>query len=58
MSSISIFSGSFCREGAVADALVAKTGYQLVSDNDVVREASELSGIEPGKIGRAFSSKV
>ena len=58
MSSISIFSGSFCREEAVVDGLVARTGYQLVSDDDIVREASRLSGMSPDKVRRAFSAKV
>jgi len=58
MSSISIFSGSFCSEDAVVEGLMARTGYQLVTDEDVVREAGRLSGMEPGKIIRAFSAKV
>ena len=58
MSSISIFSGSFCREDSVVDNLVARTHYQLVSDEDIVLEASRLSGMEPDKIRRAFSTKV
>lgn len=58
MSSISIFSGLFCREEAIVDALAARTGYRLVTDDDVIREASRLSGMDPGKIGRVFSSKV
>ncbi len=58
MSSISIFSGSFCREDSVVDHLVTRTHYQLVSDEDIVLEASRLSGMEPDKIRRAFAAKV
>ncbi len=58
MSSISIFSGSFCFEDSVVEKLAARTGYQLVNDNDIVAEASRLSGLEPDKIQRAFSSKI
>ena len=58
MSSISIFSGSFCRAEAVVEGLVARTGYQLVSDDDIVTEASRLSDMAPDKIRRAFSAKV
>ena len=58
MSSISIFSGSFCREDSVVDALVARTHYKLVSDEDIVLEASRLSGMEPDKIRRVFAAKV
>ena len=52
MSSISIFSGSFCRAESVVDNLVARTRYQLVSDEDIVLEASRLSGLEacPGSV--------
>ena len=58
MSSISIFSGLFCREEAIVDALVARTGFRLISDGDVIREASRISAMEPDKIERVFSSKV
>ncbi len=58
MSSISIFSGSFCSVDAVVDGLMARTGYRLVTDDDVVQEASTLSGMDAGKISRAFSAKV
>lgn len=58
MSSISIFSGSFCRAASVVDNLVARTRYKLVSDEDIVLEASRLSGLEPDKIRRAFAAKV
>lgn len=58
MSSISIFSGSFCREDSVIEGLVARTGYQVVGDEDIVLAAAGLSGMEPDKIRRSFSSKV
>jgi len=58
MSSISIFSGSFCSEDAVVEGLMDRTGYQLVTDEDVVQEASKLSGFDPARIKRAFAAKV
>lgn len=58
MSSISIFSGSFCRQDSVIEGLVAQTGYQVIGDEDIVLEAGRLSGMEPDKIRRSFSAKV
>jgi CheY-like chemotaxis protein len=58
MSSISIFSGSFCSEDSVVEALAARTGYVVVADDDIVAEASRLSGIGPDRIRRIFSSRV
>jgi CheY-like chemotaxis protein len=58
MSSISILSGSFCSEDAVVEDLMARTGYQLVTDEDVVKEASKLSGMDASKITRSFAAKV
>ena len=58
MSSISVFSGSFCREDDVIEGLVTRTGYRLVTDEDVVEEASRLSGMDSDRIRRSFSAKV
>jgi CheY-like chemotaxis protein len=55
---ISIFSGLFCREDLLVDKLVAKTGYHLVTDRDLMMEASRVSGIPVHKIERAFSSRT
>ncbi|KJS32886.1 MAG: histidine kinase [Desulfatitalea sp. BRH_c12] len=57
MSIITVYSGSFCNEEAVVRALVARTGYQLVSDADLVAEAAKLSGIPEPKIDRVFSAR-
>jgi len=58
VSVITVFSGVFCKEDHVVRNLLAKTGYKLVTDKDIVTGASKLSGISEGKVNRAFSSKT
>jgi two-component system response regulator CpxR len=58
MSSISIFSGTFCLEESVIKGLIARTDCVDVTDTDIVSEASKISGMSPDKILRAFSSKI
>ncbi len=58
MSIITIFSGSFCNESPIIEEVISRTGYKLITDNDVVAEASRLSGINASKIMRAFSAKT
>ena len=56
MSIITLFSGSFCNENPVIEEVVSRTGYQLITDNEVVAEASRLSEMTESKIRRAFSA--
>ena len=58
MSIITIFSGSFCNENPIIEEVISRTGYKLITDNDVVAEASRLSGMEESKIARAFSART
>jgi len=58
MTAVSIFSGACCGEPAVVAGLVSDTGHKLVTDADIVSEASRLSGMSSDKIGRAFSAKT
>jgi CheY-like chemotaxis protein/cytidylate kinase len=58
MSVIAVFNGIFCSEDAVVQEVIRKTGYKLVSDKDVVAEATELSGMAENKIERVFSGKM
>lgn len=58
MSVIALFNGIFCKEDAVIQEVVKKTGYKLVTDKDLVAEATELSGMAESKIERVFSSKT
>ena len=57
MSVITIFSGIFCKEKTVAADIAASTGYQLISDETILEQASKLSGIPAERINSAFSSK-
>ena len=56
MSIITLFSGSFCDENPVLEELISRTGYRLITDKDVVAEASRLSEMAESKIMRAFST--
>ena len=54
---ITIFSGIFCLEEPVIRQVISDTGYKLITDNDIVKEASAVSGIAEAKIIRAFNAK-
>ena len=56
MSIITLFSGSFCNESPVIEAIISRTGYQLITDKEIVAEASRLSDMAESKIMRAFSA--
>jgi len=56
MSIITLFSGSFCNENPVIQEIISRTGYRLITDNEVVAEASQLSEIAENKIMQAFSA--
>jgi len=58
MSIITLFSGSFCNENPIIEEIMSRTGYKLITDNEVVAEASRLSGMEASKILRAFSART
>lgn len=58
MSVITIFSGSFCKEDLVVGDVLLKTGYTLITDKEIVAEASRFSGMAEAKIGRTFSAKT
>jgi len=58
MSTITLFSGSFCNDQEISRLLVDHTGYRLIRDEEVVSAASAISGLGAGKIARAFSGKA
>ena len=58
MSTITIFSGTFCKEDAVIQKVLDHTGYRLITDKDLVAEANRPSGMSEGKIMRAFFAKA
>ncbi|OQX64535.1 MAG: response regulator [Desulfococcus sp. 4484_242] len=58
MSVITIFSGSCCKKEQVIEKLLPRTGYRLITDNDMVAEAARTSGLADNKLERAFSAKT
>jgi len=56
MSIIALFSGSFCNENSVIEEIISRTGYRLITDTEVVAEASRLSEMGESKIMRAFAA--
>lgn len=56
MSIITLFSGSFCDESRILQEIISSTGYRLITDTDVVAEASRRSALSESKIRRAFSA--
>jgi two-component system response regulator CpxR len=58
MSIVTLFSGGFCNENLVIDEVISRTGYRLITDNEVVAEASRLSEMAESKIMRAFSART
>lgn len=55
---ITIFSGTFCGEEEVIREILKATGYRRVTDEDIVANAVEVSGMSDQKIRNAFSSKI
>lgn len=55
---ISLFSGSYCNEKQVLQEIGARTGYRLISDKQMVAQASRLSHIPENRIERVFSDKT
>jgi CheY-like chemotaxis protein/cytidylate kinase len=58
MSTITLFSGSYCNDQEISRLLVEHTGYRLVRDEDVVSAAITLSGLGANKINKAFLQKA
>lgn len=57
MSIITVFNGLFSEAGLVVKRVADATGYRLVTDQEIVAEASTLSGMSEDKIARAFLAK-
>ncbi len=55
---ITIFSGTFCGEEEVIREILNATGYRRITDEDIVANAVEISGMSDQKIRNAFSSKT
>jgi len=58
MSIVSLFSGTFCEAEEIVHGLAERTGYTHLSDDDIVRAASEASGVASDKLARSLSAKT
>jgi len=58
MSAIAIFSGTFCQKGQIVKKIIDKTGFSLLLDQDLIIQASRMSGMTEKKVSRALSDKV
>lgn len=58
MAVISVFNGFFCRGGSVVREVLDRTGYELITDQDLVEEASRLFDMPETKVEMAFSPKT
>ncbi|WP_319408110.1 response regulator [uncultured Desulfosarcina sp.] len=58
MSVISIFSGIFCSADAVVRDVMDRTGYRLITDDQVIAKTAETSGMPGNKVQRAFSART
>jgi len=57
MSTIAMFNGVYCRAEEIVREVVGRTGFTQVSDDEIVRRASENSGVPEGKLARVFTAK-
>ena len=58
MSAITLFGGVFCHKKQIIENIIKEIKYTHVTDNDIVKSASALSGMAEKKIFRAFSEKT
>jgi len=58
MSVITIFNGLFSEAGVVVKRVLDSTGYRLVTDQEIVADASRLSGMAEEKVARAFQART
>lgn len=55
---ITLFCGSYCKEDKIIKEICSQTGFRLVSDDEIVAEASHLCNIPQEKIKKVFSNKI
>ncbi len=58
MSIITVYNGIFCNQDSIIAALLSRTGYQLMTDANIIAKAAKHSGTDASKIARAFSGKT
>jgi CheY-like chemotaxis protein len=54
MTAISVFNGLFCGAEAVVEEVLDITGYQLVTDQDIIADAAQMSGIDEGAVTKVL----
>ncbi len=55
---ITIFSGIYCKANEAVQKTIEKTGYRLVTDQDIAAKASKMSDIPENRIMKAFTGKT
>ncbi len=55
---ITVFSGTFCEEESVIQVLLENTKYRIISDKEIISDASRFSGIPEVKIAQSFTAKT
>ncbi len=55
---IALFSGSCCLEEEVVQKILGATGYELVTDQDLITETSKRFHVEQGKLFSAMTRKA
>lgn len=58
MSIVAAFSGTFCRAEKILEKFSAESGYELLTDEQIMKRAAELSNIPFETMNRCFSSKA
>jgi len=58
MPAITIFYGTYCKENIIEKHIIDTTGYKVISDDDVISKASQLSGMPVSKIQNALLNKT
>ena len=55
---ITFFSGTFCKTDSLVKNLIGEIGYDRIGDDNIVADASKISGISESKIKKAFGLKA
>ena len=58
MAIIKLFSGSHCLKDEVVRNIIETTGYQEITDQDVVQTSAKHSDMSETKLFRAFSART
>jgi len=58
MAIIKLFSGAHCLKDEVVQNIMETTGYQVITDQDVVRASAKNSDMSEAKLFRAFSARA